>query len=201
MAADDIGLSCLNEKLKPRYGLEFDAELSAHDFYNAYGRSMGFSVRKETYGRNKRTGELTSRLFVCCKEGFGVKDKQDDFTIKPIAETRIRCGAYLSIKLDREKNIFLVSHFVDEHNHPLVMLECGHMLPSQRTLSSSQAIEVDLADESEIPLKSSYELLGRQVGGRESLEYTKRDQKNYLRSKRQKILTYGEAGCLLKIFL
>ncbi|KAK3225264.1 hypothetical protein Dsin_005126 [Dipteronia sinensis] len=78
------------------------------------------------------------------------------------------------------------------------MPACAHMLPSQRTLSSSQAIEVDLAEEFGIPLKSLYELLGRQVGGRESLGYVKGDQKNYLRSKRQKKLAYGEAGCLLK---
>ncbi|KAK1582382.1 hypothetical protein Q3G72_014464 [Acer saccharum] len=112
MVADDIGLPCLNEKFKPRCGLEFDGEQLAYDFYNAYRRSMGFSVKKETYGRNKRT---------------------------------------------------------DEHNHPLVMPKCAHMLPSQRTLSSSQAIEVDLAEESGISLKFSYELLGKQVGGRESL--------------------------------
>ncbi|KAK2641791.1 hypothetical protein Ddye_023554 [Dipteronia dyeriana] len=39
-----------------------------------------------------------------------------------------------------------------------------------------------------------------QVGGRESHGYTKLDQKNYLRSKRQNKLANGEAGCLLKYF-
>ncbi|KAK2666048.1 hypothetical protein Ddye_004622 [Dipteronia dyeriana] len=101
MDADDIGLSCLNEKLKPICGLEFDSEQSVYDFYNAYGQSMGFSVRKETYGRKKRTDELTSK--------------------------------------------------------------CAHMIPSQWTLTSSQAMEVDLVEESGIALKSSYELLGRQA--------------------------------------
>ena len=57
-----------------------------------------------------------------------------------------------------------------------------------------------MAEESGISLKSSYELLGRQVGGRESFGYTKQDQKNYLRSKRQNKLAYGEAGCVLKYF-
>ncbi|KAK2654173.1 hypothetical protein Ddye_014029 [Dipteronia dyeriana] len=97
--------------------------------------------------------------------------------MKPRAESMIDCSAHLSIKLDREKNNFLVNRFVDKHNHPLVMSECAHMLPSQRPLSASQAIEVDLAKQSGIPLKSSYELLGRQVGGRESLGYTKHAQR------------------------
>ncbi|KAK1562044.1 hypothetical protein Q3G72_005232 [Acer saccharum] len=108
MAYDDIGLTCLNEKLKPRCGLEFDGEQLAYDFYNAYGRSMGFSVRKETYGRNKHTNEFTSKVFMCCKESFRVKGKQDDFTIKPRAETRIGCGAHLNIKLDSEEKKSLI---------------------------------------------------------------------------------------------
>ena len=42
--------------------------------------------------------------------------------------------------------------------------------------------------------------MGRQVGGREPLVYTKLDQKNYLRTKRQKDLAYGEVKHLLKYF-
>ncbi|KAK2654571.1 hypothetical protein Ddye_014427 [Dipteronia dyeriana] len=45
------------------------------------------------------------------------------------------------------------------HNHPFVRQECTHMLPSHRKISVTQAIEVDLAEESRISLKSSYELL------------------------------------------
>ena len=61
-------------------------------------------------------------------------------------------------------------------------------------------MEVDLAEQSEISLKSAYELIGRQVGGRESLGFTKLDQKNYPRIRRQKDLAYREAGYLLKYF-
>ncbi|KAK1571914.1 hypothetical protein Q3G72_024871 [Acer saccharum] len=94
MATDVIGLKCLNEKLKLKCGLEFDSEQSAYDFYNAYRLSMGFSVRKDTFGKNKRTCELTSRIFVCCKEGFRAKDKRDVLTMKPRAKTRIGCSAH-----------------------------------------------------------------------------------------------------------
>ncbi|KAK2645757.1 hypothetical protein Ddye_020952 [Dipteronia dyeriana] len=44
------------------------------------------------------------------------------------------------------------------------------MLPSQRKISSSKAIELELAEESGISIKNSYELMGRQPGGRESLD-------------------------------
>lgn len=64
------------------------------------------------------------------------------------------------------------------------MQECALMLPSQRKITPSQAMEVDLAKEAGISLKSAYELMAKQVGGRESLRYTKLNRKNYLRTKR-----------------
>ena len=53
--------------------MKFDSEKRAYDFYNAYGRKVGFSIRRESYGKNNKTGELTSRVFVCCKKGFQAK--------------------------------------------------------------------------------------------------------------------------------
>ncbi|KAK9214555.1 hypothetical protein WN944_006548 [Citrus x changshan-huyou] len=129
MAATDVVSENFSELYwKPKYGMEFDSDESAYDFYNAYGSKVGFSIRKETFGKNKRT--------------------------------------------DRKKNKFFVYHFVESHNHPLVMEECTHMLSSQRRISSSQAMEVDLADGFGISLKSTYELMVKQVGGRKSLGYT-----------------------------
>jgi zinc finger SWIM domain-containing protein 3 len=74
------------------------------------------------------------------------------------------------------------------------------MMPSQRKISKAQALEIDLADDSGIKLKDSYEFMGRQAGGKDVLGYTKQDQKNYLHNKRQRDLKYGEAGSLLRYF-
>ncbi|XP_059649946.1 protein FAR1-RELATED SEQUENCE 5-like [Cornus florida] len=185
---------------KPKYGMEFDYEEKAFEFYNEYGRRVGFSVRKDHANKSPVIGEVTSRLYVCCKEGFRRKDKRDYLTKNPRAETRMGYGALMNIKLNRSKGKFWVNKFVEQHNHSLGMEACAHMMPSQRKLSTTQTIEVDLANESGIPLQSTYELLGRHAGGRECLGYTKRDQKNYIRSKRQRDLAYGEAGSLLKYF-
>ena len=75
--------------------------------------------------------------------------------------------------------------------------ECAHMLPSQRKIFVTQAIEVELAKRSGIPLSVAYELMGREAGGRASLGFTKQDHKNYLRTKRQKSFAYGEAESVL----
>ena len=53
-------------------------------------------------------------------------------------------------------------------------------------MSTSQAIEIDLAEASRISLKSIFELMGKQISGRDSLGYMKQDQKNYTRVTRQK---------------
>ncbi|ESR41269.1 hypothetical protein CICLE_v10027335mg [Citrus x clementina] len=164
--------------------MEFNSEEAAYEFYNKYALSMGFSIRKDTHTKNKRAGEITSRVFVCCKQGY-LKTKTNLPKVKYKAETRTGCDAGLFIKLNMKKNNWFVNHFIESHNHPHVMQECAHMLPSQRKITGSQAMEVDLAEESRILLKSIYELM---------------DQKNYLITKRQKDLAYGEVGYLLKYF-
>jgi zinc finger SWIM domain-containing protein 3 len=57
-----------------------------------------------------------------------------------------------------------------------------------------------VADDSGIAPKVAHEFLGRYVGGASNLGYTHRDYKNYLRTKRQREMMYGEAGSLLKYF-
>ncbi|XP_028069787.1 protein FAR1-RELATED SEQUENCE 5-like [Camellia sinensis] len=185
---------------KPKLGMSFDSEQAAYDFYNTYGGKVGFSIKKLYAHKNKHTKEITSRTFVCYKEGTRGIDKRDPLVKFPRQEVRCGCRARFSIKLDRNLGKYVAIDFVEHHNHDLVPQECIHMLPSQRKISTTQAIEVELAAESGIPLRSAYELFGRESGGRASLGFTKLDQKNYLRSKRQKDLEYGEAGSVLQYF-
>ncbi|KAI8527746.1 hypothetical protein RHMOL_Rhmol12G0098500 [Rhododendron molle] len=184
----------------PHLGLEFNSDDDAFSFYNNYAFTMGFSVRREFSNRNKKTGEVTSRKYVCCKEGFRAPDQRDYKTKIPRAETRTGCNAHMSIRLDREKAKYVVYSFNATHNHDLQNEKIAHMLPSHRNISAAQAYEVDLADDSGIRLKSAHEFIGRQAGGMGNLGYTQQDHKNYLRSKRQTDLEYGEAGAILDYF-
>ena len=59
----------------PFKGMEFEANGIAYDFYNEYGRKTGFSIRKEYVNKCKKIGVVTSRRFVCAKEGVRGKDK------------------------------------------------------------------------------------------------------------------------------
>ncbi|KAL4633618.1 hypothetical protein ACB092_04G135300 [Castanea dentata] len=98
------------------------------------------------------------------------KDKRVDVK-KPRKETRTGCLARLTISLQANGKYRLVDK------------SCVHMLPSQRTITDVQAIEIELADNSGIPPKLAHELMSRQ-----------QDHKNYLRSKRKRDLKQGEVG-------
>ncbi|XP_028064304.1 protein FAR1-RELATED SEQUENCE 5-like [Camellia sinensis] len=185
---------------KPKVGMSFDSEQAAYDFYNTYGGNVSFSIRKAYANKNKHTKEITSHTFVCYKERSRGIDKRDPLVKNLRQEVRCGCGARFSIKLDRISGKYIACDFVEHHNHDLVPQDCIHMLPSQSKISTTQTIEVELASQSGIPLRSAYELFGRESSGRASLGFTKLDQKNYLRSKRQKDLEYGEAGSVLHYF-
>jgi zinc finger SWIM domain-containing protein 3 len=67
-------------------------------------------------------------------------------------------------------------------------------------MSTTQVIEIDLAYESGLRLKDSYQLMSKQVGGSDNLGFTKQNHNNYLRSKRQRALKFKEVVSLKRYF-
>jgi hypothetical protein len=57
-----------------------------------------------------------------------------------------------------------------------------------------------MADASGIVPKASHELASRQVGGSFNLSYTRCDLKNYLQTKHQYEMVYGQTGSMLNYF-
>ncbi|KAL7173613.1 hypothetical protein ACSBR2_032967 [Camellia fascicularis] len=95
--------------------------------------------------------------------GFRKVDKRDPLAKNPRAETRTGCEARLYVKLDEGTGKFVVTDFKEKHNHNLVSPECAHMLPSQRKISATQAIELDLVAQFGLRLGQSFELMGANV--------------------------------------
>jgi zinc finger SWIM domain-containing protein 3 len=184
-------------ELTPSKGMQFESDDIAYNFYNEYGRMAGFSIRKKYVNKCKKIGIVTSRRFVCEKEEIRGKDKRDSKTRKARAETRCGCNARLGIVYNRDSGKYIVTNFIAEHNHNLHL---STTVSSQRRMSATQAAEIDLAYESGIRLKDSYQLMSKQVGGSDNLGFTKRDHKNYLRNKRQRALKFWEAASLEKYF-
>ncbi|KAL7195472.1 hypothetical protein ACSBR1_035654 [Camellia fascicularis] len=155
----------------PSLGTEFESKEIAYQFYNEYGRIMGFSIRRDYHTKSKKDGIMVNRKFVCCKQGE--KDKRSEM---------------------------VVTKFDDTHNHIMHLSQCAHIMPSQRKVSEAQGINMELADAAGLSLKASHDLISTQAGGREFVGFTREDQKSYLCVKRQRYLQYGEAGTLLSYF-
>ena len=160
----------------------------------------GFDVRRRYSNVSSFDGKVTSCRFVCSNEGLRRKGQTNRATKCFRAETRTDCKARISLILDRVAGNYEVNDVVLEHNHLLHLPETRHLMASQRKISELQAFEIETADDSGIRPKAAHELASRQVGGPLNLSYTFRDRKNYLQSKRQRDLAFGQAGSMLKYF-
>ena len=185
----------------PQVGMRFRNQDEAWVFWVAYGGRAGFDVRKRNKHVSKMDVQVTSCTFVCSNEGIRKKGLMMDHVPKRVrAETRTNCKARITISLDRVSKNYEVTDIVLEHNHYLQLPQTCHLMASQRKISELQAFEIEAAEDSGIMPKAAHEFACRQVGGPLNLGYTCRDQKNYLRSKRQRELAFGQAGSMLKYF-
>ena len=188
------------EKGTPRVGLRFRNPDEAWKFWVEYGGRTGFDVRKRYTNASSYDGKVTSCRFVCSNEGHRRKGQTNNVRKCFRAETRTDCKAQISLVLDRGVGNYEVTDVVLEHNHFLHLPKTRHLMASQRKISELQAFEIETADDSGIRPKAAHEMATRQVGGPFNLSYTCRDRKNYLKSKRQRELAFGQAGSTLKYF-
>ncbi|KAI3690601.1 hypothetical protein L2E82_48726 [Cichorium intybus] len=89
----------------PFKGLEFNSANEAYKFYHIYAASLGFKVRIGQLFRSKNDGSITSRRFVCAKEGHQ-------------HPSRVGCGAFMRIQRE-DSGRWVVDRLSKEHNHEL----------------------------------------------------------------------------------
>ena len=131
---------------EPTLGMEFTSEDDAKNFYNAYAKLTGFSIRVNSYYRSKKDNSIISREFCCSKEGFrrdrrgkkmdsqsvgddGVKKRR----CRPI--TREGCKALMTVR-KQDNGKWYVAKLEKDHNHELVT-------PAMRQFLRSHMLECD----------------------------------------------------------
>lgn len=92
-------------RTEPYAGLVFDSADEAYHFYQRYAENAGFRIRIGQLFRSKHDGSITSRRFVCSKEGFQ-------------HPSRVGCGAFMRIKR-QESGTWIVDRLQKDHNHDL----------------------------------------------------------------------------------
>ncbi|RWR82329.1 protein FAR1-RELATED SEQUENCE 5-like protein [Cinnamomum micranthum f. kanehirae] len=185
--------------LDPVVGMEFQTEDDAYDFYNKYARKAGFSIRKDTKNRDRKTGVIKSRRFVCSREGYRRPDKRDVNVKHHRDETRTGCEAYMSITL-QVNGTYIITDFGLDHNHPLANPMEVHLLRSQRKFALTPAAVADGCDSSRTVLKGASKSSSRQAGAEENVGHLHIDCNNSLSSKRMKEMVKFDAGYLLEYF-
>ncbi|KAF5446511.1 hypothetical protein F2P56_032134 [Juglans regia] len=113
--------SLIDNVLEPYVGMEFNSRDDAREFYIAYGRRTGFTVRIHHNRRSRINNVVIGQDFVCSKEGFREKKYvyRKDRVLPPPPITREGCAAMLRLAL-RDGEKWVVTKFVKEHNHTLL---------------------------------------------------------------------------------
>ncbi|KAL3515006.1 hypothetical protein ACH5RR_021908 [Cinchona calisaya] len=183
--------------LVPSLGMEFDTKESAYKFYNAYANKMGFGTRTSAGHKDKKSNRILDRIFCCSREGKRGIDKRNANVKSHHPETRCNCTAKMKISCRQTKKYHVVQ-FIPEHNHEFSTPSKTHMFRSHRGISRAQGAQIDINGSCGIPPKQSLELMSRESGGRENLGFIRDDLKNYLRTKRSRVMMQGDTGGLLE---
>ncbi|CAB4291113.1 unnamed protein product [Prunus armeniaca] len=117
----NASLPLMGNAVEPYIGMGFKSRDDARDFYIAYGRHSGFTVRIHHNRRSRMNNMVIGQDFVCSREGF--RDKKyvcrEDRVLPPPPVTREGCAAMLRVAL-RDGEKWVVTKFVKEHNHTLM---------------------------------------------------------------------------------
>lgn len=108
------------EPLEPFVGMAFESAEDAREFYEMYGRRMGFTIRNNRTRRSLKDNSIIGREFVCSKEGFHIEKYATRQTgAHPSRRaTREGCNAMMRIAA-KDGGKWVIYGFVKEHNHEL----------------------------------------------------------------------------------
>lgn len=121
----DVGSSGGIPILEPHVGMEFDTEDDARNFYVEYARRVGFVVRIMQRRRSGIDGKTLARRLGCNKQGFSPNHRVAfGPEKKPRPSAREGCNATILVKVEKNGK-WVVTRFVKDHNHPLVVTANG----------------------------------------------------------------------------
>ncbi|XP_024989154.1 protein FAR1-RELATED SEQUENCE 5-like [Cynara cardunculus var. scolymus] len=161
-------------KYKPKVGDSFKSVESTEKMFRKYAKEAGFDVRLSNKKINK-LGRITSRFYVCSKEGRPQSKYFDSLDVLPggrtIRNSNIKCsgcGACLKIHLVKEPNQYEVYKFVEQHNHILFNKEEMRFSRSKRQLHYADHKNVFHGSSSKVGVTKSHRFMKAVKGGVDS---------------------------------
>ncbi|XP_010259175.1 PREDICTED: protein FAR1-RELATED SEQUENCE 5-like isoform X2 [Nelumbo nucifera] len=191
--------------IEPTLDMEFASEEDARNFYNAYAKQMGFSIRVNSYYRSKKDNSIISREFCCSKEGYRREkrvrkiDSSDDTKkrrARPI--TREGCKALMTVRR-RDSGKWYVAKLEKNHNHELVTPAMRHFLRSHRQDYDPKKSLIDTLGSPLMGSSSTLNVFSEDCGGFSKMGFAAPDHNNYIGKGR--LSTFGmDAQSLLGFF-
>ncbi|KVI11002.1 FAR1 DNA binding domain-containing protein, partial [Cynara cardunculus var. scolymus] len=158
-------------KYKPKVGDSFESVESAEKMYRKYANEAGFDIRLSNKKINK-LGRITSRFYVCSKEGRPQSKYFDSLDVLPSGRTfrnsnikRSGCGACLKIHFVKEPNQYEVYKFVEQHNHILFNKEEMRFSRFKRKLHYADHKNVFHGSSSKVGVTKSHRFMNAVKGG------------------------------------
>ncbi|OVA04579.1 FAR1 DNA binding domain [Macleaya cordata] len=107
---------------EPYVGMEFKSADDAREYYSEYARLNGFTIRVNRKRRSRIDRAVIGFDYVCSKEGFRRKKfLKEEKIIRLSRQTRVGCKAILVIAFRRDIEKWVVTNFIREHNHELMV--------------------------------------------------------------------------------
>ncbi|XP_010268145.1 PREDICTED: protein FAR1-RELATED SEQUENCE 5-like [Nelumbo nucifera] len=134
------GLTVSEDPLEPYTGMTFKSVDDARDFYYAYAKRTGFTIRTNRIRHSQKNREVIARDYVCSREGFRAAKHtlRKDRVLPPRPITREGCKAMIRVAL-RDEGKWVVTKFVGEHNHKLIIQsKVSEDRPAMNTLSEDE---------------------------------------------------------------
>ncbi|OMO83860.1 hypothetical protein CCACVL1_11123 [Corchorus capsularis] len=163
-------------------GLEFNSCDDAFKFYRTYGHIIGFSVRKGSSRRDKKTNELVMKEFSCNKAGWRMDkwNKLENRKKEPKAVTRTGCVAHMRVRLNKRTGKWEVSWFEGQHNHDLAKRKQRHLLRSNRQVTEGSIQFARAWRRTGARPCQIMSYLATEAGGFQSVGFTRKDLSNRL---------------------
>lgn len=190
---------------EPVVGMEFPSEDDARNFYNAYAKQTGFSIRVNSYYRSKKDNSIISREFCCSKEGFRRERRAKKIDLgdatkrrraRPI--TREGCKALMTVRR-RDDGKWFVAKLEKTHNHELVTPAMRHFLRSHKQACDPSKSSSNSFGSPGVDLDSPLNVLAEESNSFGQMVFAAQNSVNYIGKGR--LSTFGmDAQSLLGFF-
>nr|XP_011468636.1 PREDICTED: protein FAR1-RELATED SEQUENCE 5-like [Fragaria vesca subsp. vesca] len=150
-------------------------------FYKSYAKESGFDVKR--HSNKKKDGVIVRKEYACSKEGTSKVTRKK----RKRNQTRQNCKAKIVVLKRAPIGKYVVTIFVEGHNHPLTTPRRKHLTKIHRDVSSVHKSLSKQLTAVNVPPCKQFDFLGVNSGGLENIGCLQQDIYNHRRDCRKEV--------------